>query len=197
MKLPKLENPELYQGLYIFDFGDSVAVGYTAAEVAVLLESENHRAGKVYRIHRAQPDGTLELQGVTADRFQLETGIFFCSAEPEPARADYAELLRLTQAHAFPCRAKLQRAELPGAMFPYCVALIYPAEYDPEVARWLLDRDYNGGQTVDAGVGHTSDYYGRAVVADRHQVVGSQDRATRTREEILASVRKPIQRIAV
>ena len=73
MKLPELQNPEKYAGLYVFDFGgDQVAVGYTADEVAVLLESEKYQEGKVYRIHRALPDGTFELAGVSRRRFEAE-----------------------------------------------------------------------------------------------------------------------------
>ena len=37
MKLPKLDNPDRYKGLYIFDFGDHAGVGFTAEEVAELL----------------------------------------------------------------------------------------------------------------------------------------------------------------
>ena len=40
MKLPKLERPDRYQGLYVFDFGDHAGVGFTAEEVAELLDSE-------------------------------------------------------------------------------------------------------------------------------------------------------------
>ncbi len=40
MKLPELEKAEKYVGLYIFDFGDHAGVGFTAEEVAELLESE-------------------------------------------------------------------------------------------------------------------------------------------------------------
>ena len=61
MELPKLQKPDKYIGLYIFDFGDHCAVGFTAPEIAELLESETYRHGKVYKIHRAYPNGTLEL----------------------------------------------------------------------------------------------------------------------------------------
>jgi len=47
MKLPKLEKPDKYVGLYVFDFGDHVGVGFAAEEVAELLESEKYRDGKV------------------------------------------------------------------------------------------------------------------------------------------------------
>ena len=36
MKLPKLQTPEKYVGLYVFDFGDHAGVGFTADEVAEL-----------------------------------------------------------------------------------------------------------------------------------------------------------------
>ena len=60
MKLPKLEKTDQYQGLYVFDFGEHTAVGFTAQEVAELLESERFQHGKVYKIHQAYPDGTLD-----------------------------------------------------------------------------------------------------------------------------------------
>ena len=50
MELPKLVSPESYAGLYVFDFDGQVAVGYTADEIAVLLESERHADGKAYRL---------------------------------------------------------------------------------------------------------------------------------------------------
>jgi len=46
MKLPELEKPEKYVGLYIFDFGDHAGVGFTTQEVAELLESEKYQDGK-------------------------------------------------------------------------------------------------------------------------------------------------------
>ena len=39
MKLPELSSPARYQGLYVFDFGEWTAVGYTAEEIAALLET--------------------------------------------------------------------------------------------------------------------------------------------------------------
>ncbi|MHC4121894.1 MAG: hypothetical protein ACYSWO_30885 [Planctomycetota bacterium] len=46
MKLPKLEDNEKYVGLYVFDFGDHAGLGFTAREVAELLESEKYKNGK-------------------------------------------------------------------------------------------------------------------------------------------------------
>ena len=87
-----------YVGLYVFDFGDQVAVGYTADEIAVLLESEKYADGKVYRIHRALPDGTMELQGVPREKFHCEDGLFFYRADDGQARQDLETFL----AHLIP-----------------------------------------------------------------------------------------------
>ncbi len=54
MHLPELDTSEKYVGLYVFDFGDRAGVGFTAEEVAELLESERFRDGKVYKIHKAR-----------------------------------------------------------------------------------------------------------------------------------------------
>ena len=80
MKLPKLQKPDSYVGLYVVDFGDNTGVGFTAQEVAELFESEQYKDCKAYKIHRAYPDGKLELKGVRRDIFQLEAGMFFFSA---------------------------------------------------------------------------------------------------------------------
>jgi len=95
MKLPKLENSGKYVGLYVVDFGEHTGVGFKAEEVAELLESQNHKDCKVYKIHKAYPDGKLELRGVRAETFQLETGMFFYSSALESARRDFKGLVNL------------------------------------------------------------------------------------------------------
>ena len=45
--------------------------------MAELLESEHYRDGKVYKIHKATPDGRIELKGLPNETFQLEAGMFF------------------------------------------------------------------------------------------------------------------------
>ena len=73
MKLPAIDNPDKYVGLYVIDFGTTCSVGYTAGEVAILLESEKLCKAKVYKIYQARPDGTMELHGVTREKFFLES----------------------------------------------------------------------------------------------------------------------------
>lgn len=191
LKLPEVDSPERYAGLYVFDFGGQVALGYTADEIAVLLESERYREGKVYRIHRAWPDGRMELAGVSAAVFQLEDGLFFYRADLEAARRDFEELAGLDEP---PCRMKLHLAHLPGAAYEYVTAAIYPAERTHDVSSWLGEHNYAGGDFVEGGPSQVSSYsQAGAVVIERRQRWPVQSGA-RSVEEILASTHLPVQR---
>ena len=193
MEIPKLEQSEKYVGLYIFDFGDHTGVGFTAQEVAELLESEKYKDGKVYKIHRAYPDGKLELKGVPRETFELEAGMFFYSSDCEDSRGDFKRLVNLAVRTAPPCRVKVHLAGAGDDGF--VVALIYPSEYDDEVSSWLLAGQYKTAGTAEGGVGAVQRYYDRdAEILDRHQLFGESDSASRTGEELLACVKMAVQR---
>ena len=197
MELPTLEHPDRYTGLYVVDFGETVAVGYLAEEVAMLLESEAHRDAKVYRIHNAFPDGTMELKGVPRERFLLETGLFFYRRDLPGARREYAELRRLAGERPLPCRARLFLGRLPEtSRLAFVVGLAYPAEYDEDVSRWMLDNDVTVGERADGGVGRLKVIERDAQVIESTQLHAAPARRARSREEVFASVGEPIQRIA-
>jgi hypothetical protein len=193
MRLPKLEKPDRYQGLYVFDFGDHAGVGFTAEEVAELLESERYKDAKVYKIHRAFPDGRLELKGVPAERFQMEAGMFFYAGDLSTAQDDFKHLTDLAVRSTPPCRAKVHLVQYEDGRF--AAAMIYPAEYDDEVSRWLLAGEYRTAGEVEGGVGAVERYYQeRPKILDRHQLLGAGEIASRTGEELLVSVRQAVQR---
>lgn len=193
--LPRLTEPVRYAGLYVFDFGESVAVGYTADEIAVLLESEKYADGKVYKIQRAYPDGGLELRGIPTTRFRAEDGFFFYRRDPAAARHDFNDLKRRAGATLPPCRCKLHLARIRGASIPDVVALIYPAEYADEMSAWLGVIGYEGGDFVEGGISQVTDYYSSSVSRlDEHQMWGTLDRTSRSREEILATTHVAVQR---
>ncbi len=193
MKLPELEKPDRYQGLYVFDFGDHAGVGFTADEVAELLDSERYGQGKVYKIHRAFPDGRLELRGVPAKQFQLEAGMLFYAKDEATAREDFKRLVNLAVQMIPPCRAKLHLARRSDD--DYVVALIYPAEHDEEVSSWLLAGSYRNSGPAEGGVGAIERYYRDACeVLDRHQFFGASDTISRSGEELLGSVARVVQR---
>ena len=193
MKLPELQKPEKYVGLYIFDFGDHTGVGFTAEEIAELLESEKYKQGKVYKIHRAYPDGTLELKGVPAQTFRLEAGMFFYSSTLESARGDFKKLVSLAIKTKPPCRAKIHLAKYDDDKF--VVVLIYPAEYDDEISSWLLDGEYKTAGAVEGGTAAVQRYYdAKPKIIDRHQLFGRSELISRTGEELLASLKLAVQR---
>lgn len=197
MKIPAVPEPQRYRGLYLYDFGDWTAVGYTAEEIAVLLESEEYRDGKVYRIVRATPDGQFELRGVASTRFHAESGIFFNRHDLEAARRDFAELRELTERRPPPCRAILHladRGEHEGVA-RYVTALVYPAEYEDEFSQWLLAAGYCGGDTVEGGISHVSDYYAQeTILLERQQLWSQISIESRSGDEVLATVRRAVQR---
>ncbi|MHC4461229.1 MAG: hypothetical protein ACYS6W_13410 [Planctomycetota bacterium] len=193
MELPKLEKPEKYVGLYIFDFGDHAGVGFTAQEVAELLESENYKHGKVYKIHKAYPDGKLELKGVQAETFQLEAGMFFYSSELETAGRDFKMLVNLAVKSPPPCRAKVHLAKYTNHKF--MVALIYPAEYDDEVSSWLINGEYKTCGAAEASIEAVRRYYDyEPQILKRHQLFGKCESISRTGQELLAGVKLAVQR---
>jgi hypothetical protein len=193
MKLPKLEKPERYQGLYVFDFGDHAGVGFTAEEVAELLDSERYKDGKVYKIQRAFPDGQMELRAVPAARFQLEAGMFFYAPDEATARRDFQELVNLAIRSAPPCRAKVELARYTENMF--AVALVYPAERDEEVSAWLLEGNYRTAGPADGGVGAVERYYrDRPRILETQQLFDASETVSRTGQELLEAVALAIQR---
>ncbi len=197
MKLPQLRHPERYAGLYVVDFGPTVSVGYTAEEVAMLLESEATADAKVYRIHRAEPDGTMELKGVPGERFRLETGLFFHSRNIRSARRDFEAIRRLADDEGPPCRAQLLLgAREVSSRLPFVVGLAYPAECDEDVARWLLENKVTAGEYADGGIGRLEWMRGSVRLIETAQLRAAPKRRPRTRREVLASTDKPIQRTA-
>jgi hypothetical protein len=156
MKLPEVKEPTKYIGLYAVDFGDHCGAGFTAGEVAELLESERFGDVKIYRIYRAQPDGTMELKGVRHETFQLEAGMFFYAVDGDTARTDYQRLLTWADSQSAPARAKVHLA-CQGEQ--YVTALIYPAEFDDAFSRWLLDGNYRTSGAVEGGTGAVGRYY--------------------------------------
>lgn len=196
MNVPNVTEPHKYRGLYVFDFGEWTSVGYTAEEIAMLLESEAYQDGKVYKIVRATPDGQMELKGVPRTRFDGESGMLFNRASQEAAQADFDTLCALGAAGA-PCRAFVHLADR-GAregVARYVTALIYPGEYEEDIAHWLLEAGYQGGDTVEGGPSHVTDYYGQdATLLARQQLVSHAARTARAVEEVFASVRRAVQR---
>jgi len=193
MKLPDLKKPTKYVGLYIVDFGDYTSVGFTAQEVAEILESEKYKDAKVYKIHRAYPDGKLELKGVPAEIFQLEMGMLFYSETIETATQNFKALVNLAVSSAPPCRAKVHVAKYSDDKL--VVVLIYPAEYNDDISSWLLDGNYKTASTAEGGIEAVNRYYNdKPEILDRHQLFSQSEQTHRTGQQLLANLKSAVQR---
>lgn len=193
MKLPKLGKSERYVGLYVIDFGDHSGVGFTADEAAELLESEKYKDCKVYKIHKAYPDGRVELKGVSRETFELENGMFFYSTDKQTAEGDFKRLVNLAVRMAPPCRAKAHLAKFADGK--YVTALIYPAEYDDEVSGWLSDGEYKTAGPAEGGISVVTGYYeAKPEILKRHQLFGKNIFESRTGLELLRNLKVAVQR---
>lgn len=195
-RLPRLSDPPRYQGLYILDFGDGVSVGYLAAEIATLHESNRFPEMQAYRIHRALPDGTLELVHVSLRHFSRKTeeGVFFLREDESQAREDFQSLQALA-ADRFPCPARLQLASVPDSDWPFVTALVYSMEYSDDVSDWLVRIDYRGGDTVEFGANRLGSFLAAQpkmlAEADLQPAAGT---AARPLDELLATRQYAVQR---
>jgi len=193
MQLPLTDQPDQYVGLYVIDFGDQCAMGYTAEEVALLLDSDQFVEVKVYKIHRAQPDGTMDLHGVTHALFNLESGMFFHCRDENSGRRSYEDLLDNYADQPPPCRVQLQLVQSPEGKL--VIGLIYPAEYDNEMGHWLADIGFNIAGSVDAGISQVSRYYSDDFeILEKQQLWPVKSLQNRSREELLNTLDCALQR---
>ena len=193
MKLPEIKEADRYVGLYVVDFGDHSAVGFTAEEASELLDSEAHRNAKVYKIYKAYPDGRLELKGVSHKTFQLEAGMFFHARDEQAAQADFDRLSALAETTLPPARTKVHLAADDNGGF--VTALIYPAEYDDAFSRWLLDGRYRTEGAVEAGTNAVQRYYDAAWrILDKRQLWGQKSIESLQGQALHDAARKAVVR---
>lgn len=193
MNLPIVQDPLRYTGLYVIDFGDHCGVGFTAEEVAEVLDSEKFRNAKAYKIRNAFPDGRMELIGVRREIFELETGMFFYAEDSERAEEDYERLIDLAIRHAPPARAKVHLTQVPDDRF--VTAVIFPAEFDEEFSQWLLDGNYRTCGAVEGGIEATQRYYRLDPrILRRHQLWNSPSIESMTGSLLLEATNRVIVR---
>lgn len=194
MKIPPLDEPARYVGLYIVDFGSHVSVGYTAAEVTMLLDSEQYRDSDVYRIRRALPDGGLELEGVARADFTAEDILLFSRTTAATARADFDRLRELGAATPPPCRVRVHLAELPGTPLPHVTAALFPAESTGDIGRWMNAVGFEGGDRVYGGQEEARAYYAARPQRVEEVELWPAASAARSYAEVMNSTQYAVQR---
>jgi hypothetical protein len=193
MKLPEVKDSQKYKGLYVVDFGGRCGVGFTADEVAELLESEKFKDVKVYKIYKAYPDGRMELKGVPSEIFQLEAGMFFYESDEAAARKDFKSLINSAVKTAPPAKAKIHLAKYDDEKF--AVALIFPAEFNDEFGQWLLDIGYKTNGSAEGGIEAVERYYADGPeVLERHQLFAAEQIESKTGAELLGATKIAVVR---
>lgn len=192
MKIPELTQADKYIGLYVIDFGDHTGVGFTANEVARLLESEKYSDITVYKIYNARPDGKMELRGINNDTFHLEMGMFFYAPDESSATEDFKQLRDLAARAAPPSRAKIQLSKSASG---YLTALIYPAEFNDEISKWLMDGNYRTSGYIEAGISAVNSYYSQELeILDRSQLLPAASFEDLTGMELLEAATRQMVR---
>ena len=195
MRIPHVQHAERFVGLFVFDFGTHVSVGYTAAEIAILKATEAHASGTALEIYRVTEAGGFELRGLTDERLHAREAICFLRAEALHARRDYAALHDAARNRPIACRAELALATVQSFKPPHATALIYPVAAAPAVSGWLADVGLDGGDTVIAGADVYRSFLADGEVQFPSEVLPSQlDYSDRSAEQVMRTVDLPVQR---
>jgi hypothetical protein len=131
----------------------------------------------------------MELKGVRNEVFSLEAGMIFYAGDLEQASGDFKRLGDLAVSVAPPCRAKAQLVRFADGTF--ATSLIYPAEYDDQFSRWLLDGQYKTAGAAEGGAGAVERYYkAQKEILESRQFFAADSFQQLSGEELLAATRR-------
>ena len=194
ISLPATSTPTKYEGLYAFDFGDHVNLGYTAGEIQILHNMFKYRKAKAYEVYRVDNAGRFELRGVASVIRAAPEAICFLRTEGSVARRDYEEIKKIAADYPPPCGAELRLGRSYAFEPPDLTALVFPAWAAHGLGCWLEQRGLSPGDTVAGGPDALArlDADGGITIAS-HTLVSSAS-ADRPVEELLRTVDIPLQR---
>ena len=195
MNIPRVNQPERYAGLFIYDFGDHVSVGYTAEEIDVLTRSELHKSGSAYQIYRVTDGGAMELRGIESVRVGAQEAMLFQFRDLGDAAAAFDDLLRLAHSDPLPTPVHAERATADSMTPPHVIALIYSVYGADGVGRWLQRVGFGAGEEVSVGSDRLQDYRQAVATPDESVELSTRlDLRSRGPAEVLATVQRPVQR---
>ncbi len=194
-RLPPIPNPARYAGLFVFDFGTHVSVGYTAREIRYLRESPAHRTGTAYEIYRVAEDGSIELRGATDERLAARDAICFLRHSAAEARADYNELASAAAVNPLSSPVELRLARVYDLDPPDVTALVFEMSASETVSRWLTQAGVTAGDLVVAGC----DAYQAVVFSNNIQFASCElpvqpEFVDRRPEDVVLTIHQPLQR---
>lgn len=195
MNLPKLASPRDYVGLFVYDFGEHVSVGYTAEEILMLRRHPSYGGGRAYLIHAVDEAGRLALRGAGEMDLFAEEAMVFGHDTPASAAASYERLTASAKDRPVSCPVRIESAPWAGGEHPHVVALIYKRHVSAAVSAWLLATGFSGGETVSCGAGALADHRrsaGESVASG--YLTCRMGCTSRDESEVLSGVHRAIQR---
>jgi hypothetical protein len=114
--------------------------------------------------------------------------MFFYESDETIARGDYKKLISSAVKTAPPAKAKVHLARYSDDKF--AVAMIYPAEYNEQFSRWLLDIDYKTTGPAEGGIEAVKRYYTDGPeILEKHQLFSQEQIESLTGAQLLAATK--------
>lgn len=192
--LPAISDPSRYLGLFVFDFGDHVAVGYTAGEIDTLRAMPEYRSGTPYQVYRIHENGGFELRGMGGSPLSVREAMCFLRAEGAAARRDYDAIVRAAEKDAIPVEAELRLLRSYSFDPPDLTALVYPAHASHLISAWLTKTTLSPGDRVEAGSNLVPQLDSGAGLTVKSSQLLSAATSDRSRQELLDCIHNPLQR---
>ena len=136
-------------GRFIVKFEDATQSRLTAEQVIELLDAQAASVREVFRIHRIDPRGRMELVGVLLAAFRRRDCLLFSRHHVKNAREDFDAILELASGTPPPCRIEVQFGHVKKPDPSHVVALIFPAPCTESVGQWLSGAGLQPGDQVD------------------------------------------------
>jgi len=132
------QNPQNLIGRFVVEYAGYKDTGLTADVVIERLNDPEWDALGIYKIHRVDAEGRLELVGVEDEDFD-DNGVFLLTAtDVKDARAGYERLIEFARSSPPPCKAELHMARVgAGGNRRYVVSMELPAICLDVAGRWL------------------------------------------------------------
>lgn len=126
-------------GRFIVKFVDATQSNLSAEQVIELLDAEAASVQEVFRIHRIDDHGRMELAGISLADFSRRDCLLFSRNHVRNAREDFDAVLELASRSPPPCRVEVQFGHVKQPDPSHVVVLIFPAPCSESVGQWLSD----------------------------------------------------------
>jgi|GEM_PF-1538401 len=136
-------------GRFVVKFDDATQSSLTAEQVIELLDDQTANVREVFRIHRVDSRGRMELVGVSLAAFSRRDCMLFSRRHVQNARGDFDAILELATETPPPCKIDIQFGHVKEPDPSHVVVLIFPAPCTESVGQWLCDAGLQPGDQAD------------------------------------------------